>query len=273
VRALAELGTDGLALMLADDATVAAVSEGLAAEDDDEAIKAAWTLADTGSPAALDPLLVALGSARPLDVRWTVRLALERLVSGWPEGVRELELGPRRERLAARAASAPLWFAQAVLEGALGMEETTQTLEKARHDAADDPLPLAEALARGKLPEPERALVAEQLRAMLTAIPGEGCERRRLLALATSGRADLGGCPDVPAEVKNLEARRLAAIASLARLSSQPSMVLRAQLGRLAERDGSPAVREAAKRALAGADTLSTSTCTTATALIGFEGR
>jgi hypothetical protein len=198
-------------------------------------------------------------------------LALARLVAGWPPEVREIELVPRREQLVARAASAPLWLEEAVLEAGLGLDEAVQALEKARHDAPEDPLPLAEALSRGDLRDPERSLVAQQLEAMLAAVPkSEVCARRWLRRLVVPDESDRDQCPQIPAVVTSAEARRLAAIAALAP-STRSSAALLAQLGRLAERDGAPEVRDAAKRALAGIDTLTTPACSAAPALVGSK--
>ncbi len=260
--ALADLGSEGLALVLADEGAVTSMARGLASEDAAEGIAVIWALAETGAPSALDPLLHALDPERSLAVRWSARVALAALVRAWPVEVRELELGQRLAQVSARAASAPLWFEEAVLEDALALVDSAATLAKARHDAPDDPLLLAEALRRGDLREPERGLTGQQLRALLPAIPeGEGCARAWFGSLLQRRRPAAGACGDAPhAPPSGAEARRLDALAALSkRMGSAPA--LRAQLGRLAERDGSERVRAAALAALGGAPTLDLEGC------------
>ena len=261
-------GSDGLSLSLADEGAVAVLARGLDADELVVSEQAAWSLADTGSPAALDPLLRALGSERPLSLRWAALLALEQLVAGWPAEVRELELGRRRAHLVARAASAPLWLEQAALEEGLGSLEAGQTLSRARHDMPADPLLLAAALRSGELAGAERTALEQQLRAALAAVqPIDRCGRAALAALAQRPEPRPAGCPAVglPAVVRAGEERRLRALSALSTLGPNP--VLTAELSRLAERDGSSRVRVAARAALGGTDDLATAACAPAAAL------
>jgi hypothetical protein len=267
---LSKLGAEGLALILPDDAAVGALAEGLLSEEAQDVIETAWLLADTGAPATLDPLLRVMEPERSVAVRWTARQVLARIIAGWPPEVREAELDRRRSQLVARAASAALWTEEAVLEEGLGSAEVQATLAKARHDAPEDPLPAALALERADLRDPEKSLVAQQLKNALAGLPSsEGCAQLWLARLVQETSAPPGGlCAEGPTGAAlSAQTRRLAALSLLIKRGPlAPSLV--AQLGRVAERDGSPEVRAAARSALAGVDTLDTPVCAPVAALL-----